>query len=200
MVQELQNVSSDEQKEGNEVIQEWHEEELENIRLGVLRISKNGSDRRQGHDRTWKLKKVKRESRTRYGNSSAKSEGPAGASSRTAEEKDAEEFATQVVDELLSQAQGPLLRETDASVTLRPAEEVEVFEETRGNETRGRLQYRNADGHVVLQQVWVVHQDMESGTTVPNRREESRLHPDGRRSGIKEITEAELAHSANTPF
>lgn len=164
----------------------------------MLRVSKTGSDRRQGQERTWKLKRVKRERTDQNGNNSVKSETPDGASCST-EENEAKDFARQAVTELLSQAQRPLAADNATSITLGPAEEVEVFEETRGTETRGRLQYRNENGHVVLQRLWVVNQAVENESTVSNRREETIFHPDGRRSGIKEITEAELAHS-NTTF
>ncbi|OEH75013.1 AT hook motif-containing protein [Cyclospora cayetanensis] len=63
-------------------------------------------------------------------------------------------------------------------------QELELFEETRGSETRGRLQRREADGRVLYQALW-----RETAGGQEAWSEETTFHSDGSKTGTKKGTD-----------
>ncbi|CDJ56299.1 hypothetical protein EMWEY_00016620, partial [Eimeria maxima] len=154
VVQELQQQEEQqqehqqqEQQQQQEVLQEWEEEETEDKINGILKISKRGTDSRSGEGRNWSLRLLKRKHQ-------------AAATAATRDTGEAMDDGAQGTGEDLLAESSVLLpaaaaaTAAEAAANLQPGHELEVFEETRGMETRGRLQHRRTDGRLVFEATW----------------------------------------------
>ena len=183
VVQELQR-----QEQQELVLQEWEEEEIEDLKTGLTIIKKRGTDNQRGDQRHWSLHSIKRQA--------TETAPPA------PEDKEADAAAKKAATELLATAAGTPAAATIAAATaLAPGQEMEVFQETRGNETRGRLQGRRANGDVLVQIIW---QETTAAATKPEgegaerrgrqkQRQETHFHDDGSKRGTNNGTDERLS-------
>ncbi|KAL8424296.1 hypothetical protein Efla_002914 [Eimeria flavescens] len=181
--QQQQQQEEGEQQEEQQVLQEWEEEEVQELQMGIVRISKRGVDSRADSPRSWRLHCIRRQQPA--GADAAAAAATGGSEAQAAAEKAAQELLAAAAAAPASEAAAAAARAAAAAASsLRVGEEIELFEETRGPETRGRMQRRDTRGTVVQQVLWLAADSTDTSSS-RSQTEQMQLEADGRSRGSK---------------